>query len=80
MNNNREEIKNKFANLYKENLDRLWESSSGYINSFRDKAIAQFLELGGIPDRKNEAYMYTNLEPWFRSNYKSFFIPYSHVT
>ena len=71
----REEISKKFANLYSENLERLGELSSDYINGFRERAIQQFLELGGIPDRKNEAYKYTNLEPWFRSEYRSFFIP-----
>jgi Fe-S cluster assembly protein SufD len=75
MDTKREEIKNKFARLYKDNLGRLGGLPGDFINSFRDQAMEQFLEMGGIPDRKNEAYRYTNLEPWFRSNYKSFFIP-----
>lgn len=70
----KEEIKQKFNTLFKENLSRVGESSSDYINSFRAEAMGQFMEMG-IPDKKNEAYKYTNLEPWFRSNYKSFFIP-----
>lgn len=70
----KEEIKQKFETLYKENQKRLRESSTDFINSFRDEAMAQFMEMG-IPDKKNESYRYTNLEPWFRSDYSSFFIP-----
>ena len=70
----KEEIKQKFNTLFIDNLSRVGESSSAYINSFRAEAMKQFMELG-IPDKKNEAYKYTNLEPWFRANYKSFFIP-----
>lgn len=36
--------------------------------------MKQFVELG-IPDRKNEAYKYTNLEPWFKTDYESYFVP-----
>ena len=71
----REEISRKLETLYRDNLGRLGGSSSDYINSFRDRAMDQFIDMGGVPDKKNEAYKYTNLEPWFRSNYKSFFIP-----
>ncbi len=70
----KEEILKKFEALYRDNQERLGKSGGAYIDSFREEAMAQFMELG-IPDKKNEAYKYTNLEPWFRSNYKSFFIP-----
>jgi Fe-S cluster assembly protein SufD len=70
----KQEILSKFETLYNENAERLCRSTSDHINSFRQKAMQDFLTLG-IPDRKVENYRYTNLEPWFRSNYKSFFIP-----
>ena len=74
MDKNREEIK-KICKLC---TRRIWsefgQSSSDYINGFREKAMDNFLSWV-FPTRKNEAYKYTNLEPWFRSNYKSFFIP-----
>jgi len=60
--------------LFRDNSGRIEESSAGIMNSFRKEAMKQFTELG-IPDRKNEAYRYTNLEPWFNADYKSYFVP-----
>ncbi len=48
--------------------------SSDFINSFREKAMERFHELG-IPSKKNESYRYTNLEPFFRNDYANYFIP-----
>ena len=70
----KQEIVSKFETLYNENIERVGRFTSDYINGFRGKALKEFMELG-IPDRKVENYKCTNLEPWFRSNYKSFFIP-----
>jgi len=70
----KQEISSKFETLYKENSERVGQFTSDYINGFREKALKEFMELG-VPDRKVENYKYTNLEPWFRANYKSFFIP-----
>ena len=64
----------KFLGLYKDNRKKIEKNSSVLVNSFRNKAMDEFLLLG-IPDKKNEAYKYTNLDPWFNSNYKSYFIP-----
>lgn len=70
----KEEIKLKFESLFRDNRERLEKSASGLMNRFRQDAMKEFLEIG-IPDRKVENYKYTNLEPWFRSEYKSFFLP-----
>ena len=64
----------RFSDLFRDNSIRIEKNSAGLINSFRQDAMKQFTELG-IPDRKNESYRYTNLEPWFNTDYKSYFIP-----
>lgn len=70
----KEDAIHKFSELFRENSDRIEKNSADHINSFRGDAMKQFIELG-IPDRKNESYKYTNLEPWFNANYKSYFVP-----
>ncbi len=68
------EIVTRFSDLYNNSRGKIEAGSSEIMNSLRDDAIAEFIKLG-IPDRKNESYRYTNLEPWLGSNYKSYFIP-----
>ncbi len=63
-----------YLKLYDNNIKRISENSAPLINSFRKDAIAGFMKTG-IPTRKNEAYKYTNLGPWFDHKYKSYFIP-----
>jgi len=63
-----------YLNLYNINIKRISENSAPLINSFRKDAIAGFMKTG-IPTRRNEAYKYTNLDPWFNHEYKSYFIP-----
>lgn len=70
----REETTKRFSDLYRANNRRIEESSAGIINSFREDAMKQFVELG-IPGRKNEAYKYTNLDPWINKDYNSYFVP-----
>jgi Fe-S cluster assembly protein SufD len=67
-------ILDRFSDLYQDNRLKIEENSAPLINRFRGDAMGQFLKLG-IPMRRNEAYRYTNLEPWFAGNYKSFFVP-----
>jgi Fe-S cluster assembly protein SufD len=64
----------RYNNLYKDNIKRISENSSPYINSFREAAIGRFIELG-IPTKKNETYKYTNLDAFFNHDFKSCFIP-----
>jgi Fe-S cluster assembly protein SufD len=72
--NNNSERSERYYNLYKENIKRISENSSPYINSFREAAIAKFNQLG-IPTRKNETYRYTNLDTFFNHDFKSYFLP-----
>jgi Fe-S cluster assembly protein SufD len=72
--NNNSERSERYFNLYKENIKRISENSSPYINSFREAAIAKFNQLG-IPTRKNETYRYTNLDTFFNHDFKSYFLP-----
>jgi len=65
-------------------LTALWEGSREALrkrspelfDSFRDDAFARFLELG-LPDNKNEAYKYTDLETFFSYDYKGYYMPSS---
>jgi Fe-S cluster assembly protein SufD len=68
------EISNKYSDLYHENISKITDISSPYINSFREAAIERYRELG-IPTRKNEAYKYTNLDIFFKHDYKNYFMP-----
>lgn len=63
-----------YSDLYNENIGKISEGSSPIINSLREDAFKKFLSLG-IPTRKNESYKYTNLDLFFKHNYKSYFIP-----
>ena len=67
-------ITDKFSDLFRKNFSQIEKNSPDLINSFRKKAMEQFLTLG-VPSRKNESYRYTNLEPWFAADYKFYFIP-----
>jgi len=72
--NNQPERSEQYYNLYKENIGRIEESSSAFINSFRGPAIEKFIELG-IPTRKNETYKYTNLDTFFNHEFHTIFMP-----
>jgi Fe-S cluster assembly protein SufD len=68
------EISAKYSALYLENIGKITDISSPYINSFREEAIEKYRVLG-IPTRKNEAYKYTNLDPFFNHDYRNYFMP-----
>jgi len=68
------EVTEFYSGLYSDNFKRIAQGSSPYINSFREEAFAKFVELG-VPTRKNESYKYTNLDLFFKHNYKTYFIP-----
>jgi Fe-S cluster assembly protein SufD len=68
------EITGKFSELYRENIQKITDISSPYINSFREEAIRSYNMLG-IPTKKNEAYKYTNLDLFFNHDYRNYFIP-----
>ncbi len=68
------EITEAFSGIYTDNIHRIMEGSTSFINSFREAAFERFNTLG-VPTRKNENYKYTNLDLFFRHDYKSYFIP-----
>jgi Fe-S cluster assembly protein SufD len=72
--NGKSEVTERYLELYKENIGKISDISSPYINSFRGKALERFREMG-IPTKKNEAYKYTNLNTFFDHDYKSYFMP-----
>jgi Fe-S cluster assembly protein SufD len=72
----RSEISERFSELYRENIGKITGISSPFINSFREEAIKKYEKLG-IPTKKNEAYRYTNLDVFFKHDYRNYFIPVS---
>ena len=72
--NGKSEVSEKYSGLYAQNIRRIEEMSSPYINSFRGPAFEKFGQIG-IPTRKNEAYKYTNLDIYFKHEFNSIFIP-----
>jgi Fe-S cluster assembly protein SufD len=68
------EVTERYLDLYRNNIGRVSEISSGYLNSFRNEAFEKFSSLG-IPTKKNEAYKYTNLNTFFDQDYSSYFLP-----
>lgn len=72
--NNQPERSERYLNLYHENIGKIFENSSPYINSFREPAINEYSRLG-IPTRKNESYKYTNLDTFFNHDYSTYFLP-----
>ena len=72
--NGKSELIQKYSGIYEENIGRISDISSPYINSFRLPSYNRFMELG-IPTQKNESYKYTNLNIFFDHDYKSYFIP-----
>jgi Fe-S cluster assembly protein SufD len=68
------EITDRYSDLYTGNIKKIKEGSSSFINSFRGPAFERFSQLG-IPNRKNEAYKYTNLDIFFNHDYQNYFIP-----
>lgn len=72
--NGQPETQQRYIKLYGEIIGKIKPLSSPLINSFREPAIGKFKEQG-IPTRKNEAYRYTNLIPFFDHDFGSYFIP-----
>lgn len=68
------EVTNYYSELYEANIKKITDDSSAFINSFRSSAFGEFNRLG-VPTRKNEAYKYTNLDLFFKHEYKTYFIP-----
>jgi len=66
--------KQKFIDIYQENISDIKNGSPDFINGIREKAFEQF-KLLGIPDKKNENYKYTDLNQEFDNGYKLYITP-----
>jgi len=72
--NGKSETTEIYSDFYTDNIRKIKEDSTRFINSFRGPAYEKFNQLG-IPTRKNELYKYTNLDVFFKHNYKTYYIP-----
>jgi Fe-S cluster assembly protein SufD len=70
----RPELMEKLSSLYDAGREGLMKKSPGLFNGFRDDAFSNFLKIG-LPDSKNEAYRYTNLESFLSHEYKGYYMP-----
>ena len=68
------DIKDRFADFFYKNLDTLKNGLPEYINNKREDAIQVFQKFG-IPDKKVEAYKYTDLNPAFEQDYRTYLHP-----
>jgi Fe-S cluster assembly protein SufD len=68
------ESKQKFIEIYQDNIDTLKNDAPEYINIDRQKAFELFKNIG-IPDKKNENYKYTDLNKEFDNGYKMYLSP-----
>lgn len=70
----RPEIISKMTALYAASRESFLRDSPELFNRYREGAFEEFSRLG-IPDRKNEAYKYTNLETFLSYGYQEYFSP-----
>ncbi|HOR09817.1 MAG TPA: Fe-S cluster assembly protein SufD [Bacteroidales bacterium] len=70
----RQEVTGRLTELWEGREAGILKGSPEIFNRYRTDAFSQFLRLG-IPDRKNEAYRYTNLEKSFSHKYEKYFSP-----
>lgn len=54
----------KYLELYQQNRDQIGKDAPDFLNVLRDRALASFQQTG-FPQRKEESYKYTHLEPVF---------------
>ena len=74
MMNDVSDVTGKYLKLYEENISKVRQRSTSFLNSFREEAIHRFSVLG-IPTKKNEAYKYTNLNTFFDQEYSTYLFP-----
>ncbi len=70
----RPEVIGRLTELWEGRDAGILEGSPEVYNRYRTEAFNEFLRLG-IPDRKNEAYKYTNLEKSLSYKYEKYFSP-----
>jgi Fe-S cluster assembly protein SufD len=70
----RPEVISKMSALYAESQGSFFNDSPELFNRYRESAFEDFKRLG-IPDKKNEAYKYTNLETFLSYQYQKYYSP-----
>jgi Fe-S cluster assembly protein SufD len=70
----RPEVISKLSALYAASHSTFLKDSPDLFNKYRESAFDDFRSLG-IPDRKNEAYRYTDLERYLGYQYQEYFSP-----
>jgi Fe-S cluster assembly protein SufD len=70
----RPEVISKMSALFAESQESFLKDSPELFNRYRESAFEDFKRLG-IPDRKNEAYKYTNLEQFLSYQYQEYYSP-----
>jgi Fe-S cluster assembly protein SufD len=70
----RPEVIGKMSVLFADSRKGFLKDSPELFNRYREDAFEEFKRLG-IPDRKNEAYKYTNLETFLGYNYQDYYSP-----
>lgn len=68
------DIKDKYLNLYRDNIGTIKNGSPEFVNLIREQAIKHFERLG-IPDKKYENYKYTDLKAAFDNGFKTYLSP-----
>lgn len=70
----RPQVIERLTDLYKISSDTFLKDSPELFGRYREEAFNEFLKLG-IPDRKNEAYRYTNLQKFMSHDYSGYYAP-----
>jgi len=68
------DLKDRFSEFFYENLEILKDGLPDYINDKREAAIQNF-QKKGIPHTRMEAYKYTDLNPAFEKEYRTYIQP-----
>ncbi|MDX9903564.1 MAG: Fe-S cluster assembly protein SufD [Bacteroidales bacterium] len=70
----RPKVIDRLSSMFDTGRDTFLKDSPELFNRYRESAFDDFLRLG-IPDRKNEAYKYTNLEKFLNHQYDDYYFP-----
>jgi Fe-S cluster assembly protein SufD len=67
-------IEDEYLQLFQENIDLLTKETSTFIAGKRMEAMEAFRSLG-VPNKKNENYKYTDLQPFFKNSFRKKLVP-----
>jgi Fe-S cluster assembly protein SufD len=64
----------KYNELFLQHKDIFLDNAPGFVRNIREQSAAK-LDKSDFPAKKNEAYKYTYLEPYFNNGYKKHIVP-----